>query len=214
LEAVSRHFDQIALREVEQKLQALARRRAARRPEEQRVGDADQGEEHRLQQRGGRRRAAESEGGQRQDRDGDEHQDRGVDQRRDHPHRHVAPGAGGVADGEHLDREAGAARVAAKAVDDRRGDGAQAVGPALLAVVRVEHLAHAAFVLLLPGGEKAVLLVAEVAIEVGSVEIRALEDHREGRPPVPMLGGGLDGGVENGLALLLGGAPARLEFEH
>ena len=138
----------------------------------------------------------------------------GVDQRGDHPHRHVAAGAGGVAGREHLDREGGAAGVVAQALDDLAGDGAQAVGPALLAVEGLEHLPHAALVDLLPGGEEAVVLAAEVAVEGGPVEAGAVEDQLDRGLGVAALGGDLDQGLDDALALGTGGALAGLQVKH
>jgi hypothetical protein len=138
----------------------------------------------------------------------------GVDQRGDHPHRHVAPGAGGVAGGEHLDREGGAAGVVAQRVDHLAEDGAQPVGPALLAVEGDEHLPHALVVHLPPGGEEAVVLVAEVAVEGGAVEAGPLEHHRHRGLGVAALAGDLDQRLDDALALGARRALARLQVEH
>ncbi len=138
----------------------------------------------------------------------------GVDQRGDHPHRHVAAGAGGVAGGEHLDREGGSVGIVAEPLDDLAGDGPQAVGPFVLAVVGLQHLPHAALVHLLPGGEEAVVLTAEVTVEGGSVEAGALEDQLDRRFGVAALGGDLDQSLDDALALGTGGALAGLQIKH
>ena len=138
----------------------------------------------------------------------------GVDQRGDHPHRHVPPRPSGVSGGQHLDREGSAGRGAAQVLDDLAGDGAEAVGPALLAVVGLQHLPHAALVDLLPGGEEAVVLAAEVAVERGPVEFGSLDDQLDRGLGVAALGGDLDQGLDDALALGTGGALAGLQVKH
>ena len=138
----------------------------------------------------------------------------GVDQRGDHPHRHVAAGAGGVAGGQHLDREAGPAGLVAQRARRsrrRRRAGGRASPPRCC---RREHLPHAALVHLLPGGEEAVVLAAEVAVEGGAVEAGAVDDQLDRGLGVAALGGDLDQSLDDALALGTGGALAGLQVKH
>ena len=87
-------------------------------------------------------------------------------------------------------------------------------GQLLLAVVGLQHLPHAALVHLLPGGEEAVVLAAEVTVERGPVESGSLEDQLDRGLGIAALGGDLDQGLDDALALGTGGALAGLQVKH
>ena len=138
----------------------------------------------------------------------------GVDQRGDHPHRHVAAGAGGVAGGQHLDPEAGATGSLLQARDHLVGDGAEAVGPLFAALVGADHRLQALLVHLLPGGEEAVVLATEVAVEGGAVEARPVEHRLDRGFAVAALGSDLDHGFDDQGALGAAGLLADLRVQH
>ncbi len=98
--------------------------------------------------------------------------------------------------------------------DDLVGDGAEAVGPLLAALVGPHHRLQALLVDLLPGGEEAVVLAAEVAVEGGAVEPGALEDQLDRRFAVAALGGDLDQRRDDQGALGAAGPLAGLGVEH
>src|ERR1044072_1888570 len=129
-------------------------------------------------------------------------------------HARLGAGGGAAAGGEDLGPEAGPAGAATQRPGDLMGDGTEAVEPLLVAVVGGEDLLHALLVDLLPGGDAAVVLAAEVAIAGSAVEPGLLDDHLDARLSVAALGGDLDQSLDDARALGTGGTLAGLQVEH